>query len=83
MLPIRRPCTYKKLLLEYYVNNRYSDVSCTSMRSSELSELEKNVGNTKWTFSANQNYIHEELKFRFKAASLLFSPNTFVVSTSF
>ena len=44
MLPIGRPCTYEKLLLQY-VNNRYSHVSCMSMRSSELSDLEKkNVG---------------------------------------
>ena len=27
MLPIRRPCMYEKLLLQYYVNNRYSDIS--------------------------------------------------------
>ena len=41
MLPIRRPGTYEKLLLQYYVNNRYSVVSCMS-RNSELSGLEKN-----------------------------------------
>ena len=44
MLTIRRPYTYAKLLLQYYVNNRYSDASCMSMGSSELLDLEKKNG---------------------------------------
>ena len=37
----------------YYCNimqSTVSDVSCMSMRSSELSDLEKILGNTNWTF---------------------------------
>jgi hypothetical protein len=55
VLPIRRPCTYEKLLLQYYVNNRYSDISC--MSSSELWDLEKKLGNTNWIFSKDK--IHQ------------------------
>ena len=41
MLPIWQPCMYEELGLQYYLNNCYSDVSCMSMSSSELSDLEK------------------------------------------
>ena len=46
-----RPCKYEKLLQQYYLNNRYSNVSCMNLCSSELSDLEKILGNTNWTFS--------------------------------
>ena len=59
-----RPCTYEKLLLQYYVNNRYSDVSCMSMRSSESLDLEHFFGNTNRTFSQGSNCCsrHEWVK---------------------
>ena len=41
-----RPCKYEKLLLQYCVNNHYSDISCMSMHSSR----NKFLGNTNWTF---------------------------------
>ena len=50
VLAILLPCTHEKLLLQYYVNNRYSDFSCMSMWSSELFDLEKFLGNVNWTF---------------------------------
>ena len=43
----------KNYMLYYLVNIRYSDVSCMRMRSSEVSDLEKILGNTNWTFSKN------------------------------
>ena len=41
VLPIPRPCVHEKLLLQYYINNRYSDMCSMSMCSSEL---EKKIG---------------------------------------
>ena len=41
---------YEKLLLQYYVENRYSDVPCMSMRNTEIG-LEKKMGKSNWTFS--------------------------------
>ena len=35
----------RKLLMQYYVNNCYSDVYCMSLCSSELSDLEEILGN--------------------------------------
>ena len=45
-----RPRTHEKLLLQKYVNNRYWAVICMSMRSSGLSNFEKTLGNSSWTF---------------------------------
>ena len=76
-MSIRQPCAYEKLLLQYYVNNRYSDVSCMSMRSSELTGIFF-FGNTNWIFSKQiscevKNYNYRQLRSTFIYARMKFS----------